>query len=309
MASKFGSSRDGGSVFDSLKSRLGFGDDNAAPRSSRGNHASDDYDAYGDEYSEEDDFGEYGAYAGDFAEEFAEYGPDYDDGSADYDEPRSARRGSHASAAVAQSSRSAGAYRNSSLVTIDDVKARAAASDNPNRDSLSQRQGFSTRTVVDERKPAPQTPVAKMAAANNIAMEQSRSEGLNSLFNPTIADAPSAVETPKSGFASANRDSREAFDQAAPAKPASARGISVIKPVVYGDVAHVAKVVKSGDVVVIALRNTPDDLSKRILDFSFGVASALDASVECPGEKVFVITRGTALSDKEKEALIKQGVL
>ena len=41
-----------------------------------------------------------------------------------------------------------------------------------------------------------------------------------------------------------------------------------------------AKILKAGDVVVLALRNTPDQLAKRILDFSFGVSSALDARVE-----------------------------
>lgn len=305
MASKFGS-HEGGGMFDSLKSRLGFSsDDNAPARQARGSHAADDYDAYDDEYSEEGDFGEYGAYAGGYAEEFAEYGPDYDDGSGSYDEPRSSRRGAHAS-----SSRSTGAYRNSSLVTIDDVKAHTAVPDSLTRDPLPPRQSFSTRTVVDERKPAPQTPVAKMAAANGIATEQTRSEGLNSLFNPTTDDAPKAeaVKAPKADASSAY-DPYEAYESAAPAKHTPVRGISVIKPVAYGDVERVAKVLKSGDVVIIALRNTPDDLSKRILDFSFGVASALDASVDCPGEKVFAITRGAGLSDKEKEALVKQGVL
>ena len=54
---------------------------------------------------------------------------------------------------------------------------------------------------------------------------------------------------------------------------------------------------------------TPDDLSKRILDFSFGVASALDANVECPGDKVFAIARGNALSEDEKRRLRNQGAL
>ena len=66
---------------------------------------------------------------------------------------------------------------------------------------------------------------------------------------------------------------------------------------------------KAGDVVVLALRNTPDNLSKRILDFSFGVSSALDASVDCVADKVFVISRGAALTDAERMSLRGQGVL
>jgi len=67
--------------------------------------------------------------------------------------------------------------------------------------------------------------------------------------------------------------------------------------------------VKAGDVVVLQLRNTPDSLAKRILDFSFGVSAALDASVECPTDKVFAIARGNALTDAEKANLRGRGVL
>lgn len=72
---------------------------------------------------------------------------------------------------------------------------------------------------------------------------------------------------------------------------------------------RVAKQLKAGDAVVLALRNTPDNLAKRILDFSFGVASALDARVECIADKVFAVTRGPHLSEVERLALRNQGVL
>ena len=48
-------------------------------------------------------------------------------------------------------------------------------------------------------------------------------------------------------------------------------------------------------------------LSKRILDFSFGVSSALDAKVDCIADKVFVITRGKELTDEERTKLRNQG--
>ena len=83
----------------------------------------------------------------------------------------------------------------------------------------------------------------------------------------------------------------------------------MLKPSSYGEVERVAKIVKAGDVVVLSLRNTPDHLAKRILDISFGVSSALDASVECIADKVFVILRGNALSADELTALRNQGVL
>lgn len=83
----------------------------------------------------------------------------------------------------------------------------------------------------------------------------------------------------------------------------------MLKPASYAEVERIAKALKAGDVVVLALRNTPDNLSKRILDFSFGVSSALDASVDCVADKVFVISRGAALTDAERMSLRGQGVL
>ena len=87
------------------------------------------------------------------------------------------------------------------------------------------------------------------------------------------------------------------------------RSVTVLKPASYAEVERIAKALKAGDVVVLALRNTPDNLSKRILDFSFGVSSALDASVDCVADKVFVISRGAALTDAERMSLRGQGVL
>ncbi len=292
-------------MFENLKSRLGFADDETPKRSSRGNRSNDQYDVYDDEYADEGDFGEYGDYADEYADEFAEYGPDYDDGASHtYESPREkVQRSSFKTTSSAR-----GAYRNSNLVTIDDVKAHTATSGNLDRDPLAPRTTFGGRTVVDERKPAPQTPVAQMAAAS--ASEATRSEGLNSLFTPTT-DESASFEKPAGAHASfeSSTASRDSYAPSSPAKPASARGISVLKPVAYEDAERITKSLKSGDAVVISLRNTPDNLFKRILDFSFGVASALDATVDCPGEKVFAITCGAGLSDAEKQALINQGVI
>ncbi|MEG2850944.1 MAG: cell division protein SepF, partial [Raoultibacter sp.] len=76
----------------------------------------------------------------------------------------------------------------------------------------------------------------------------------------------------------------------------------------YDEVQDVAKTLKAGDVVVLQLHNTPSQLSKRILDFAFGVSSALEASVDCVADKVFVITRGKEISPDERTKLRNQGV-
>ena len=87
------------------------------------------------------------------------------------------------------------------------------------------------------------------------------------------------------------------------------RNVIVLTPVAYDEVEHVARNLRAGDAVILSLRNTPSQLSKRILDFSFGVASALDATVDCISDKVFAITRVTALTDAELGRLRGQGVI
>ena len=176
------------------------------------------------------------------------------------------------------SSRSSRSSRDlsSNLVSIDDVKASTRVPDRFNRDSLD---GGDT---------------SYPSSYSSTRDSRTRSEGLDSLFEPS---------------SSRSYDPYEAYSTSTPGTYSSARSLTVIKPVVYGDVERVARAVKSGDVVVLAMKNTPDELSKRILDFSFGVASALEANVECPGPKVFAIARGAGITEAEKISLRSQGVL
>ena len=83
----------------------------------------------------------------------------------------------------------------------------------------------------------------------------------------------------------------------------------MLKPASYEDVSSVAQSVRAGHIVVLSLRQTDPALSKRVLDFSFGVASALTAQVDCIAEKTFVILQGRELTLEEKHKLAKQGVL
>lgn len=171
----------------------------------------------------------------------------------------------------------------SNLVSSDDVKEYTRVPDRLQRDPLAPAsEGRTSRQPFD---------------AGSSSAPASRSEGYDNLFEPT--DTPTF--TPY--------DPYEAYSSSSPSAYSTTRPLTVIKPVVYGDVERVARAVKTGDVVVLVMRNTPDDLSKRILDFSFGVASALDASVECPGDKVFAIARGNALTEDEKARLRNQGAL
>ena len=292
-------------MLDGLKSKLGFAE------ADRG------YDErYEDDYG--DDYGDYG--------DLGEYGPDYrddlDDGAAAgsrYDPyapvtTRPSRAGYTPSPAHATSATPP------KLVSIEDVRARTQVPESLGRDPLPPRRVTppsvgvhrGERTMVDaSTSDLSNTPNARAAAAS----QRERSESLNSLFSSTAVAA--SASSPADGSSAAKRaaaasggfDPYEAFAGAGSPKHSPTRSITVLKPASYGEVERIAKALKAGDAVVLALRNTPDNLAKRILDFSFGVSSALDASVDCVADKVFVITRGAALTDAEKTGLRNQGVL
>lgn len=299
-------------MLEGIKSKLGFADANQS---------------YGDGYYEEG--------FDDYSEEYGEYGPDYNEADFPAEEAPSARYDPYAPVTTrpAGASRSRSSARSSSvgaakLVSIDDVRAHTQIPDSLNRDPLPPRRVSSSssyrgdRTMVDAAQPAPAgTPIARATAAAN----RERSESLNSLFTST-ADATAAtgavsgagVQTSTSAAgvtvstATAGAgafDPYDAYAGASTAKHSPTRSVTVLKPSSYSEVERIAKSLKAGDVVVLALRNTPDSLSKRILDFSFGVSSALDASVDCVADKVFAISRGASLTDAERMSLRGQGVL
>lgn len=126
------------------------------------------------------------------------------------------------------------------------------------------------------------------------------SQGLDSLFTPSTSDSSATA-----GAAS----SIEAVSAPSVTPASASREVVLLQPLTYEDVATVARSVRKGDIVVLSLRSTDAALSKRVLDFSFGVASALDARVDCVADKTFVILQGADLSLEERHRLQKQGIL
>ena len=264
---------DGKRMFGDIKSKLGFG-------------RKDDYEEYYDDYEEydEEDYGEYG------------YDESYERSSS------SSRYDPYSSVTTREvGGRSAGRSSMPRLVSIDDVRARTQVPSLSDRDGgVSGRRtsgSNSFRTMVDSSLPPQMTPEGTAAAS--AAAHTARSEGLNSLFEPTTS---SQDERPSAG------SSRPAFGAAAAARTTPSRTLKVIKPVAYNDAEAIATALKLGDAVVLCLTGTPDALAKRILDFSFGVASALDANVESVGNKVFALTRINELSEGERSYLRSQGL-
>ncbi|OUO90078.1 cell division protein SepF [Gordonibacter sp. An230] len=277
-------------VLDGIKSKLGFA------------NAGQGYDDYDDDY--DGDYGEYG-------DDYAAVDDRDDDAPGSRYDPYApiTTRPARASRARA-SSRGAGVVP-PKLVSIDDVRARTQVPESLTRDPLPPRRVTSSplreRTMVDADTPVPaNTPNARAASAS----ARERSESLNALFSSTAEEASSAASAPAASSASATSfDPYEALTGTGSAKHDPSRSLTVLKPASYGEVERIAKALKAGDAVVLALRNTPDALAKRILDFSFGVSSALDASVDCVADKVFVIARGSGLTESERASLRNQGVL
>lgn len=212
-------------------------------------------------------------------DEFKEYGPDYREGDAPADPyapvttpPVSSSR----ARTSARSTSSAATSKLPNLVSIDDVRAHTQVPESLTRDPLPKRHVTHPTRHSD----------ADASAATTVPSTYAPAATSDAAYDPYDAYAGSG--------ASAHMPTR---------------ALTVIKPASYGDVSTVAKVLRAGDAVVLSLRATPDSLAKRVLDFSFGVSSALDARVDCVADKVFVIARGAGLSDSERASLQSQGVL
>lgn len=86
--------------------------------------------------------------------------------------------------------------------------------------------------------------------------------------------------------------------------------LEIVCPKIYADVEKIANAAKAGKTVVLDVANTKPALAKRILDFSFGVASALNQNVDKAADRVFVISRGSEmLNEEDRKFLVKKGVL
>lgn len=304
--------QDGKRMLGDIKSKLGFGSKDTGRDYDDGYY--DDYDDYADGY--DDGYYDEGGY------------DDYDDAPAS----RSSRYGSYSSSS-SRDARPASSSRTEvgmpRLVSIEDVRASTRAASSQDREASSSRyssgSSFSSsssfganRTMVDSSLPPQMTPegtAAQAAAASGRRI----SEGLDSLFTPTTGEgaygSAGSVARPAAASASPSVTARPAYDPfesysgASSASYSATRSVTVLKPASYAEVERVSKSLKAGDAVVLCLGNTNDALAKRILDFSFGVASALDASVECIADKVFAVTRGKDLTETERATLRSQGVL
>ncbi len=313
---------DGKKVWSGLKSKLGF-----KPKE----EADPGYDEayYGEGY--DDAYGDYDEYAvyGDGYDPAYEEG--YDDAYGAYDQGYDA---------YGSDSRGSSRSRGSSLprlVSMSDARASARSGlgyQGPSSPRTSSSRGFSTgRAVYDSSLPYEMTPEG--SAAVSARGTRRYEEGFVSPYEAVDAARPvsagyadEALSRASGSFgASGNIQSRTSASLAAlreriassgtPPKasttaepaPSGPRKLTVVKPIRYGEADRIPAALKKGDAVVLVLKGVSGGLDKRILDFSFGAASALDAEVECVADKVFFIAKGDGLSDGERASLQAQGLL
>ena len=81
------------------------------------------------------------------------------------------------------------------------------------------------------------------------------------------------------------------------------RRVEHIHPITYADAEQISLELKKGSVVVLDLRTTRPDLAKRILDFAFGVASALEGQVERHIDRVYLFTRNGPIHEEERATI------
>lgn len=284
-----------GNLLSDIKSRLNLG-------GSRNASEPEDYDDY-DEY---DDYADY--------DDYDEYDDDYKAGSDSYTggvDPYMDR-----SQVTTRSSRE---HTSPRLVSMDDARssARNIAPSTSARSSRSSSIRSYGRTMVDSSLPPTMT--AEGSAAVSAASNR-RAGGLNSLFGESRSDKSytstqstssrrisAGSNSVSSRLSGGHGDDSTIHDSVQLSMPGQ-RQLQVIRPTRYEDAEAVTEVLKSGDAAIIVFTNTDRETMKRVLDFSFGAASALGAEAECIGQGIFAICRNVGLDDRERADLHAQGI-
>jgi FtsZ-interacting cell division protein YlmF len=263
------------SIFDSVRSR--FGRDNGT------DNYVDEYDDY-DYYDEEG----YREPAG------TSYGYT--------DDPVSER---DSESAFSISSRGTRMNEHTPLVTNMDVRSSTSTkyTEQPTPRTYGNATGSYRPFLSDDCPP----PAVDLSASNRSlrSLQDARDE-LEALKATTGVDS-SVLSA--SSQESLTRASRAYTSRPAYAEPANRR-IASFAPASYEEIVQVSEAFKAGNTVVLSLSRVDGALAKRLLDFSFGVASALDGSVSKLNARTFLIARGgVTLTSGELAGLKDKGIL
>ena len=280
-------------IFDSMKSRLGFGNPNNNNRD-WGN------EEYSEEYYEEGYDGG-GGHRSDYGSSQNEgYGGGYDD----YSDRPSAMRAFGVDRADYYND------NHSPLVTQSDVRSQPLMSNVPTghvRDRIPAPRAY----VRSTQKPVDAIQEDEMSAIKNGLARSPNSFAQLHDARLRIEDSGKIVALRGDSSMDSTGVMRDqgggGYGRAAAASGQARqrvlRRVEHILPVTYSDAEKIALELKKGAVVVLDLRATRPDLAKRILDFSFGVASALEGQVERYIDRVYLFTCNGAAVDSERSAI------
>ena len=138
------------------------------------------------------------------------------------------------------------------------------------------------------------------------------------LAAPEAAPAQPAVQLPQwaipqqpSPYLTGGADPSTLYQSAAVTRvsPTAVREMAVVNPGAFDDVELIATALRARTNVVLPLRETPDHLTRRVLDFSFGAASVSGAKVALIATKVYALYFDEPLNQYEILSLRNQGVL
>lgn len=252
------------------------------------NRLSGNRDARDDEYDDYADYDNYDNYGDDYNNDYGEYG--YDAGEADdYDN----------SAVGPVSTRAAGS--SSRYSTTRDTGTGRYRSSGYGQSSYRSASGYSSNPHL----------VSMDEARSSVSVRGGESSGYTPSYRQTATTGYRSAQAGSADtrYSGASTTTGSSAYQIPMTKAAGSRSLEILRPREYGDVADMASTLRRGDAVVLMLKNAPAAISTRVLDFAFGVASALDANVECVGDRAFFVVRGEGISDAEREKLRLQGVV
>lgn len=274
-----------GNLFDNLKSRI-----------SRVTDRSDDYEDDYDDYDEYDEYEEYDDY-----EEEPVRDPYMERSSVTIRGEGGVRRTSLSSATAESRVRPL----QTASQRLNSESSNSISFTDRGSSSRTARGRGNDRTMVDSSLPPNMT---AEGTASLSARANRRAGGLDALFGSNSLGGSSASSESRLSPSRQSTSSdiiRNSMQLSMPGQ----RRLEVIKPATYEDAELVTNALKSGDVAVLVFNGVDKQLMKRILDFAFGAASALDASVECIADGVFAICRSIGLDEHEKAELRNMGVL
>lgn len=300
-------SRSAGNLVESIKDKLNFGSSRNADHDE---YVEEDY-AY-DEYGYDEDFDDYG-----------EYGFDESYATNSYDDPYS----------DSYTTRDTYRTRSPKLVSLNDIQNTTSAygvmasgtassqgvptsSSVPGYLSSTADTRFSTRstsrvTVAADTADEDYTegfgfdrpdtgyrdfvsPYQRQNVEKTAVMPSTGSTGLDGLFTPTDSASQAASVAPERGTSIGGRFSRK---------------IEIFEPKSFEEAVNIVAMLKEGSVVILNLKYVNAGLSKRVLDFAFGVVAALEMQITYEAPQVFSITQSGKLTLVERDQLRLKHIL